>query len=82
MGLPVVAYAQGALPEVLGGAGVLVDSVDPYRLAATIADLLADPARWPGVGARRVVSSSPRWTWTVRATASSTWSARCAEPFD
>jgi glycosyltransferase involved in cell wall biosynthesis len=45
VGLPVVAYAQGALPEVLGDAGVLVDSVDPYRLAATIADLLADPAR-------------------------------------
>jgi glycosyltransferase involved in cell wall biosynthesis len=45
VGLPVVAYAQGAIPEVLGGAGVLVDSVDPYRLAATIAELLADPAR-------------------------------------
>jgi glycosyltransferase involved in cell wall biosynthesis len=45
VGLPVVAYAQGALPEVLGQAGVLVDSVDPYRLAATVADLLADPAR-------------------------------------
>jgi L-malate glycosyltransferase len=45
VGLPVVAYAQGAIPEVLGGAGVLVDSVDPYRLAATVAELLADPAR-------------------------------------
>jgi glycosyltransferase involved in cell wall biosynthesis len=45
VGLPVVAYAQGAIPEVLGGAGVLVDSVDPYRLAATIAGLLADQAR-------------------------------------
>jgi glycosyltransferase involved in cell wall biosynthesis len=45
VGLPVVAYAQGALPEVLGEAGVLVDSVDPYRLAATIAGLLADPSR-------------------------------------
>jgi L-malate glycosyltransferase len=45
VGLPVVAYAQGAIPEVLGDAGVLVDSVDPYRLAATIADLLADPIR-------------------------------------
>jgi glycosyltransferase involved in cell wall biosynthesis len=45
VGLPVVAYAQGAIPEVLGGAGVLVDSVDPYRLAATIAELLADRAR-------------------------------------
>ena len=50
VGLPVVAYAQGALPEVLGDAGVLVDSVDPYRLAATIAALLADPARGRGVG--------------------------------
>jgi len=45
VGLPVVAYAQGALPEVLGSGGVLVDSVDPYRLAHTIAALLADPAR-------------------------------------
>jgi glycosyltransferase involved in cell wall biosynthesis len=45
VGLPVVAYAEGALPEVLGPAGVLVDSVDPYRLATTIADLLADPTR-------------------------------------
>jgi glycosyltransferase involved in cell wall biosynthesis len=45
VGLPVVAYAQGAIPEVLDGAGVLVDSVDPYRLAATIAELLADRAR-------------------------------------
>jgi L-malate glycosyltransferase len=45
VGLPVVAYAQGAIPEVLGEAGVLVDSVDPYRLAATISELLADPSR-------------------------------------
>jgi glycosyltransferase involved in cell wall biosynthesis len=50
VGLPVVAYAQGALPEVLGGAGVLVDSVNPYRLAATISDLLADPARCEELG--------------------------------
>ena len=45
VGLPVVAYAQGALPEVLGAAGVLVDAVDPYGLASTIAGLLEDPAR-------------------------------------
>jgi glycosyltransferase involved in cell wall biosynthesis len=45
VGLPVVAYAQGALPEVMGEGGVLVDSVEPYELASTIADLLADPAR-------------------------------------
>jgi glycosyltransferase involved in cell wall biosynthesis len=45
VGLPVVAYAQGAIPEVLGEAGILVHTVDPYRLAATIAGLLADPTR-------------------------------------
>jgi glycosyltransferase involved in cell wall biosynthesis len=44
-GLPVVAYDQGAVPEVLGGAGVLVASRDPYALADAIGSLLADPAR-------------------------------------
>ena len=44
-GLPVVAYDQGAIPEVLGGAGALVASHDPYALADAIGTLLADPAR-------------------------------------
>jgi glycosyltransferase involved in cell wall biosynthesis len=44
-GLPVVAYDQGAVPEVLGDAGVLVASRDPYTLADAIGSLLADPAR-------------------------------------
>jgi len=44
-GLPVVAFRQGALPEVLGPAGVLVDSKDPYTLSATIGALLADAPR-------------------------------------
>jgi glycosyltransferase involved in cell wall biosynthesis len=44
-GLPVVAFDQGAVPEVLGGAGVLVTTRDPYALAQAIADVLADPAR-------------------------------------
>jgi glycosyltransferase involved in cell wall biosynthesis len=42
VGLPVVAFRQGALPEVLGAAGVLVDSRDPYALAATIATVVRD----------------------------------------
>jgi glycosyltransferase involved in cell wall biosynthesis len=42
VGLPVVAFRQGALPEVLGEAGVLVDSRDPYALAATIAGVVDD----------------------------------------
>jgi len=44
-GLPVVAFDQGAVPEVLGGAGALVFDKDPYALAAAIADLLADAPR-------------------------------------
>jgi glycosyltransferase involved in cell wall biosynthesis len=45
VGLPVVAFAQGALPEVLGSAGTFVTSKDPYSLAATINELLADGPR-------------------------------------
>jgi glycosyltransferase involved in cell wall biosynthesis len=44
-GLPVVAFDQGAIPEVLGDAGVLVTSRDPYALADAVAALLADPLR-------------------------------------
>ncbi len=44
-GLPVVAFDQGAVPEVLGGAGTLVTDKDPYALAASIAAVLADSPR-------------------------------------
>jgi glycosyltransferase involved in cell wall biosynthesis len=44
-GLPVVAFDQGAVPEVLGGAGVLVTSRDPYALSEAIAGVMADPVR-------------------------------------
>jgi glycosyltransferase involved in cell wall biosynthesis len=33
MGLPVVANREGALPEIVGDAGLLVDGTDPYALA-------------------------------------------------
>jgi glycosyltransferase involved in cell wall biosynthesis len=59
VGLPVVAHALGALPEVLGDAGVLVNSVEPYGLAATIAALLANPSRCETLaeaGRQRVVA--------------------------
>jgi glycosyltransferase involved in cell wall biosynthesis len=44
-GVPVVAFDQGAVPEVLGGAGVLVSDKDPYALAAAVAALLRDARR-------------------------------------
>jgi L-malate glycosyltransferase len=54
-GLPVVAFDQGAVPEVLGDAGVLVTSRDPYALSDAIAGLLADEA-----GLRRCAEAGRR----------------------
>jgi glycosyltransferase involved in cell wall biosynthesis len=42
VGVPVVASRRGALPEVLGGAGVLIDPLDAADLAAGLARLLDD----------------------------------------
>lgn len=42
--LPVVALARGALPEVLGGAGVLLDDPAPLKLADAVWDLQSDRA--------------------------------------
>jgi glycosyltransferase involved in cell wall biosynthesis len=56
-GLPVVAFDQGAVPEVLGGSGVLVSDKDPFALAGAIAALLGDASRRAAMiegGRRRV----------------------------
>jgi MMP alpha-(1->4)-mannosyltransferase len=65
-GLPVVANAAGALPEVVGtdgATGRLVPPRDPPALAAAIADVLSDPARLAAMGraARARVLSTFRW---------------------
>lgn len=65
-GLPVVANAVGALPEVVGTdghAGRLVPPRDPRALAAAIAEVLADPerSRTMGVAARARVARLFRW---------------------
>jgi glycosyltransferase involved in cell wall biosynthesis len=53
-GLPVVANAAGALPEVVGtdgSAGLLVSPRDPRALAAAIREILAEPCRVERMGA-------------------------------
>jgi len=65
-GLPVVANAAGALPEVIGTdgeAGLLVAPRDARGLAAAIAGILADPARAARMGraARARVARLFRW---------------------
>jgi glycosyltransferase involved in cell wall biosynthesis len=42
MGLPVVANREGALPEVIGDAGLVVDATDPYALAGAAARVATD----------------------------------------
>jgi len=65
-GLPVVANAAGALPEVVGTdgeAGRLVAPRDPRALAAVLAEVLSDPARARRMGraARARVERLFRW---------------------
>lgn len=62
-GVPVVAYAAGAVPEVVGGAGWLVPSGDREALAAALGRALAYPgerARRGALGRRHV---RERYTW-------------------
>ena len=42
-GVPVVANDAGALPEVVGDGGLLVDATDPYALAGAVARLRRQP---------------------------------------
>jgi MMP alpha-(1->4)-mannosyltransferase len=65
-GLPVIANAVGALPEVVGSdgeAGRLVPPRDARALAAAIAQVLADPARAARMGqaARARIARLFRW---------------------
>jgi glycosyltransferase involved in cell wall biosynthesis len=65
-GIPVIANAAGALPEVVGTdghAGLLVPPRNPQALAAAIHDVLAEPARVARMGraARERVLRLFRW---------------------
>jgi len=44
-GLPIVAYDAGAIAEVMGDAGILLDRKSPGVVARAVASLLDDPAR-------------------------------------
>jgi len=50
-GVPVVSSNGGALPEVVGDAGIVVDKADPAALAKATLQLLADPQRRAELGA-------------------------------
>lgn len=70
-GTPLVASAAGALPEVVGDAGVLVEPGDVEQLVTHIGRLLDDPAersRLSGVARRRAIDRFS-WVAVARATA-------------
>jgi glycosyltransferase involved in cell wall biosynthesis len=67
LGVPVVASNRGALPEVLGDAGALVDPDEPAEMAGAIARLLEDNSYASACAAKGVLRAQQfNWTRTAR----------------
>jgi glycosyltransferase involved in cell wall biosynthesis len=62
VGVPVVAANRGALPEVLGDAGLLVDGEDPDELASAI-ERVADDETLQAQCAARGIERAQTFTW-------------------
>ncbi len=62
-GVPVIATTGGALPEVVGDAGVLVPPRDTPALTAAIEDLLDHPAKAAALGQRGYQRVQAHFTW-------------------
>jgi glycosyltransferase involved in cell wall biosynthesis len=62
LGIPVVASGRGALPEVLGDAGLLVDPDKPADIAAAIDRMLGDE-RFAAECAARGMARSREFSW-------------------
>jgi glycosyltransferase involved in cell wall biosynthesis len=66
LGVPVVASNRGALPEVLGDAGLLVDPESPADLARAIARMITEPAFAAACGERGTARAALfRWDITA-----------------
>ncbi len=62
-GVPVISTTGGALPEVVGDAGILVPPQDHLSLARAIIDLLDHPARANALGSRGYQRVQQHFTW-------------------
>lgn len=70
-GVPVVATAVGALPEIVGAAGILVGPRDPARLAQALATAYADDrvhGALAAIARERAVSDRRTWPDVARET--------------
>lgn len=61
-GVPVVASRSGALPEVVGDAGILVEPGDVSAWRSSLVSLLEDPSLW-GVLRKRSLDRAPCFSW-------------------
>ncbi len=61
-GVPVVASASGALPDVVGEDGLLVPPNDPAALSSALARFLDEPGLWSRLRASGIVGAS-RCSW-------------------
>ena len=68
IGVPVVASNRGALPEVLGDAGLLVDPTDATALASAIGRMLTDH-KFAVASATRGVKQARMFSWRASAKA-------------
>ena len=66
LGVPAIAANRGALPEVLGDAGPLVDPDEPTTIAATIERLIDDDA-FAAACASKGVARSKHFSWDATA---------------
>jgi MMP alpha-(1->4)-mannosyltransferase len=64
-GVPMISTNGGALPEVVGDAGVLVPVKDVDALASAIDELLRDPARREDLGKRAKARIEELFCWNV-----------------
>ena len=67
LGVPVVAANRGALPEVLGDAGLLADPTDAEAMASAMSRMLDDPGVAASCAARGV-ERARQFSWSAAAT--------------
>lgn len=66
-GVPVISTSGGALPEVVGDAGILVPPADSSALAKAMRELLGNPARAQELGQTGYKRVQEHFTWTKAA---------------
>lgn len=66
-GAPVITSDGGALPEVVGDAGIVTPAGAPDALATAIDQVLADPARRIALSARAAARATAAFSWSEHA---------------